>query len=33
VGKCHDVDGINKNGFSIHRHLALRKCYGAVEEK
>ncbi|MDR3133394.1 MAG: hypothetical protein LBU42_05150 [Prevotellaceae bacterium] len=31
VGKYHDVDGINKNGFSIHRHLTLRKCYGAVE--
>jgi hypothetical protein len=32
VGKYHDVDGVNKNGFSIHRHLALRKCYGAVDE-
>lgn len=30
VGKYHDVDGVNKNGFSIHRHLALRACYGAV---
>ena len=30
VGKYHDVDGVNKNGFSIHRHLALRPCYGAV---
>lgn len=31
VGKYHDVDGINKNGFSIHRHLALRPCYGCVD--
>lgn len=31
VGKYHDVDGINKNGFSIHRHLALRPCYGAID--
>ena len=30
VGKYHDVDGVNKNGFSIHRHLALRPCYAAV---
>jgi len=30
VGKYHDVDGVNKNGFSIHRHLALRPCYGAI---
>ena len=30
VGKYHDVDGVNKNGFSIHRHLALRRCYGSV---
>jgi hypothetical protein len=33
VGKYHDVDGINKNGFSIHRHLELRMCYGAVDEQ
>lgn len=31
VGKYHDVDGINKNGFSIHRHLALRQCYGCID--
>ncbi len=31
VGKYEDVDGINKNGFSIHRHLALRPCYSAIE--
>ena len=30
VGKYHDIDGINKNGFSVHRHLALRPCYAAV---
>ena len=30
VGKYHDIDGLNKNGFSIHRHLALRPCYGSV---
>ena len=30
VGKYHDVDGVNKNGFSIHRHLSLRPCYGAI---
>lgn len=30
VGKYHDVDGVNKNGFSIHRHLGLRSCYGSV---
>lgn len=31
VGKYNDVDGINKNGFSIHRHLALRPCYTAID--
>ena len=31
VGKYHDVDGINKNGFSIHRHLSLRPCYGCID--
>lgn len=30
VGKYHDIDGVNKNGFSIHRHLALRNCYASV---
>ena len=30
VGKYHDVDGVNKNGFSIHRHLALRNCYASI---
>lgn len=31
VGKYTDVDGINKSGFSIHRHLALRPCYASIE--
>lgn len=30
VGKYHDIDGVNKNGFSIHRHLALRPCYAGI---
>jgi len=30
VGKYHDIDGVNKNGFSIHRHLALRNCYASI---
>lgn len=33
VGKYNDIDGVNKNGFSIHRHLALRPCYAAVDIK
>lgn len=31
VGKYQDIDGINKNGFSIHRHLSLRNCYGCID--
>ena len=31
VGKYHDVDGINKNGFSVHRHLEIRSCYGCID--
>ncbi len=31
VGKYNDVDGINKNGFSIHRHLGLRDCYACID--
>ena len=31
VGKYHDIDGVNKNGFSIHRHLALRNCYACID--
>jgi len=30
VGKYCDIDGVNKNGFSIHRHLALRSSYASV---
>ncbi|MCQ2326579.1 MAG: hypothetical protein MJZ71_03355 [Bacteroidales bacterium] len=33
VGKYHDIDGINKNGFSIHRHLSLRPCYASINYK
>lgn len=31
VGKYTDIDGVNKSGFSIHRHLALRPCYSAID--
>lgn len=31
VGKYHDVDGVNADGFSIHRHLALRNCYACID--
>ena len=31
VGKYHDVDGINKNGFNIHRHLEIRDFYGCID--
>lgn len=31
IGKYNDVDGVNKDGFSIHRHLTLRPCYGAID--
>lgn len=31
VGKYHDVDGVNKNGFSVHRHLSLRRCYASLD--
>jgi hypothetical protein len=30
IGKYVDIDGINKNGFSIHRHLELRKSYATI---
>ena len=29
IGRYNDIDGINKNGFSIHRHLSLRNCYAS----
>jgi hypothetical protein len=31
VGKYYDINCINKNGFSIHRHLQIRNNYGAIE--
>ncbi len=30
IGKYIDIDGVNKNGFSIHRHLALRNNYATI---
>lgn len=30
VGKYTDGTGMNKSGFSVHRHLALRDCYASV---
>ncbi|MDP4267479.1 MAG: hypothetical protein Q8880_08605 [Bacteroidota bacterium] len=32
TGKYIDVNKINKNGFSIHRHLAIRSFYGITDE-
>jgi hypothetical protein len=31
VGKYNDLTGLNKNGFSIHRHLTLRQWYGFID--
>ena len=31
VGKYNDVDGVNRDGFSIHRHLSLRQCYACID--
>lgn len=28
VGRYNDPRRLNKNGFSIHRHLRIRSCYG-----
>ncbi|MEI7423450.1 MAG: hypothetical protein WCK18_15215 [Prolixibacteraceae bacterium] len=30
VGKYIDVDGLNKNGFSIHRYLSLKSSYATI---
>ncbi len=30
IGKCQDKQGFNKSGFSIHRHLEIRKFYGSI---
>jgi hypothetical protein len=32
VGRYEDPEGINKNGFNIHRHLSLRAGYSAAPE-
>jgi len=32
VGRYEDPAGINKNGFNVHRHLALRSAYSAAPE-
>jgi len=31
VARYFDSTGGSKNGFSIHRHLKLRKCYGCID--
>lgn len=31
VGRYKDPTGINCDGFSIHRHLSIRKCYGIID--
>ena len=31
VAKYFDIAGVNKNGFSIHRHLKLREFYCAID--
>jgi hypothetical protein len=30
VGRYYDINGKNKNGFSIHRHLSLREYHCAI---
>lgn len=30
VGRYTDPYGINADGFEIHRHLSIKKCYGAL---
>lgn len=32
AGRYRDPRGINKNGFNIHRHLAIRPCYGLAPQ-
>lgn len=32
TGRYLDPQKINKNGFNIHRHLAIRSCYGLAPE-
>lgn len=31
IGRYHDIDGVNKNGFNIHRHLRLKNCYASID--
>ena len=30
TGRYTDPSGLNRSGFSIHRHLSIRPCYGAA---
>lgn len=32
TGRYLDPDKVNKNGFNIHRHLAIRPCYGLAPQ-
>lgn len=32
VGRYEDPDGVNSNGFNIHRYLSLRPAYSAAPE-
>lgn len=32
VGRYEDPDGVNKNGFNVHRHLSLRSAHSAAPE-
>lgn len=32
VGRYSDPQGVNKSGFSIHRHLSIKYCYGVISE-
>lgn len=31
VGRYIDINGLNKNGFNVHRHLKLRNNYGSID--
>lgn len=32
TGRYSDPDKVNKNGFNVHRHLAIRPCYGLAPQ-
>jgi hypothetical protein len=32
VGRYSDISGLTKSGFSIHRHLHIKNCYGVITE-